>query len=138
MGRPKKITDFSGENAFLSNLYPCSVEYDGVKHKSLQHAYEYQKSLDERDRKYILSCKTGIDAYRAGTFIPEREDWNDIKDSIMKKCLESKFLKNDYIRQRLKNTGKSEIVHKNKKGLINDNYIGKIIMALRNKIGDKD
>ena len=38
------IDSFVGEYYFLSNFYPCSIEHDGLRYPSSEHAYQAAKS----------------------------------------------------------------------------------------------
>jgi hypothetical protein len=55
------ITQFRGEYNWLSNFAPCSIELNGFKYKSVEHAYIAAKSSDI---EWWELCSTGN--YTAG------------------------------------------------------------------------
>ena len=48
------------EFAFLSNYYPCTVEYEGLVYDSSEAAFQAQKTINELKKKgynsYIHTC----------------------------------------------------------------------------------
>jgi len=61
-----KIDSFDGEFAFLSNFYSSPVIYDGKKWPTVEHAFQAQKTLDEREQELIRTAKTPGKAKRLG------------------------------------------------------------------------
>lgn len=89
-----KINRFKEEYSFLSCFYPCTVEYEGIEYPSAEHAFQASKSLDTEVRKRFLGCNTAKDAKYLGKQIELRSDWEEIKISIMKDIVRSKFFQN--------------------------------------------
>ena len=86
----KSIDHFRGEHFFLSNFYPCQVELDGVSYNSVEHAYQAAKTLDPKIR-FKIGASTAGQAKRLGAVCPMREDWLEIKLSVMESLLRQKF-----------------------------------------------
>lgn len=47
---PKPIRSFTGRYGFLSNFYPCKVEFEGAVYPSVEHAFQAAKTLDPDER----------------------------------------------------------------------------------------
>lgn len=88
------INKFKGKYSFLSNFYPCIVEYDGMKYPSVEHAFQAAKSLDPKVRRGFQVCPTPSDAKSWGKHIDLRPDWESIKVDVMRSCVLDKFKRN--------------------------------------------
>lgn len=85
------ITSFEGEFRFLSNFWPCEIEYKGVLYPSLENAYQAAKFVDESTRLKFTQCPPGI-AKRKAKFYIRRDDWEDVKVTVMSALLIQKFI----------------------------------------------
>lgn len=136
-----KIEKFSGDYRWLSNFCVCSVVLDGETYITTEHAYQAAKTLDITERNEIRQCKTPGMAKKLGKYLTVRDDWDDIKISVMTDLLEQKFSKPEFY-QLLISTGDNEIVEGNSWndyfwGVcdgIGSNHLGKIIMDIREKL----
>ena len=134
------IKSFSGEYRFLSNFYPVEVVLDGVTYPSVEHAYQAAKTLDLEKRKEFLDVTPGR-AKRLGQRLEIRQDWNDVKLSVMTHLNEQKYMHPD-LRKKLCDTYPQDIVEGNTWGdtfwgVCNgkgSNHLGKILMAIRMQI----
>lgn len=84
---------FRGKYFFLSNFYPCRIEYDGLVYQNAEAAYQAQKELDFEKRK-SYQLLNPYDAKRCGRSANLRPDWEDVKDSIMYEIILAKFQQN--------------------------------------------
>jgi ribA/ribD-fused uncharacterized protein len=135
------IDSFCGQYAFLSNFYPCEVEFDGVTYSSSEHAYQAAKTIDLNEREAIRNLQTPGQAKRAGQKVKMRPDWRNWKTYFMRQILESKF-SNPEMREKLLSTGDEELVEGNN---WNDTYwgvcdgkgknnLGRILMSIRDDL----
>ncbi len=60
------ITSFSGQYAFLSNFYPCSIEVDEDVFPTNEHAFQAFKTDDPAERQKIRDAKTPASAKSLG------------------------------------------------------------------------
>jgi ribA/ribD-fused uncharacterized protein len=140
------IKEFQGEDRWLSNFEPCDIEYEGIKFKNVETAYQAAKTLDEDVRRDISLLSPGK-AKRAGKVVQMRDDWNEIKLDIMKDFLRQKFSR-DPLRKMLLDTGKQEIQEGNfwrdhfwgvdfitGQG---ENNLGKLIMEVRRELREEE
>lgn len=135
------ILEFQGTYRWLSNFAPSAVIYDGLVFTSVEHAYQAAKAESITDRYKIHECKTPGQAKRLGYKVKLREDWLDIKDSVMRSLLWQKFSDEPY-RALLLATGDQEIVEGNGWGDtywgvcngVGQNHLGKMIMDIRNEL----
>lgn len=134
-----KIDSFQGEYRWLSNFWPCDIEFDGVVYPSVEHAYVASKTTDELLRKQVLLCKTAGEAKQLGRSFEIRKDWDKAKLSFMRYFLHQKFTKNPELRSKLASTKGMTIVEGNTWGdtfwgVCNgkgQNHLGKILMDIR-------
>jgi ribA/ribD-fused uncharacterized protein len=132
---------FKDEFAFLSNMYPCEVWYEGVKYPSSENAYQAAKTLDPKIRQYISLLaphKSKSVAAKNELFII-REDWDKVKRHVMLAIIKDKFMRNEDLKQMLLSTGDLELVEYNfwqdkywgvYKGE-GENWLGRILMHVR-------
>ena len=137
------ITQFVEANRFLSNFYPCQVEFEGDVYATVEHAYQAAKTVDPRQRLEIRNLPRPGDAKRMGNMLRPREDWPDVKLQIMETLLRQKFAKPQF-RNRLLATGNQELVEGNSwgdrfYGMVygpdgkwrGENHLGKLLMKIR-------
>ena len=135
MSDSKKIRSFKGKYAFLSNFYPCIVEYEGISYPSSEHAYQATKSLDVEQRLSIAACPAPSDAKLFGRRLHLREDWEEVKISVMLAVVRDKFARNcagEDIRELLLATGDAYLEEGNNHG---DRFWGTVEGEGRNELG---
>lgn len=88
------ITSFSGKHRFLSNFYPCEIDYEGIRYPSVEHAYQAAKTLDPKKRRLISQAEHPGTAKRMGNSVPLRPMWDEIKINVMEQLLRLKFDEN--------------------------------------------
>ena len=139
------IDKFNGEYFFLSNFYPSTIILEGKTYRSVEHAFQAMKTLDEHERAEIRKAETPSEAKRLGRKATLRKDWESIKLKVMEDCLRLKF-KIDHLKIRLLKTGSEELVEGNNWrdfwwGVCNgkgQNNLGKILMKIREEINGED
>lgn len=137
------IKEFQGEFRWLSNFAPVSVVYDGVKYRSVEHAYMAAKSNDKAWREFCKNTYKAGEVKKASRTISLRDDWEQVKIDVMRELLEQKYNTEPY-KTLLLETGGEHIQEGNmwndkfwgvclKTGKGN-NTLGKIIMEIRNNL----
>jgi ribA/ribD-fused uncharacterized protein len=132
------ISEFQGDCRWLSNFYPAKVTLDGVVYPTVEHAYQAAKTHNWIERKSILLADTPGKAKRLGGRATLREDWHEVKLSVMKGLVQQKFT-DPTLRRLLLATGDEELVEGNRWndtfwGVCNGtglNHLGRIIMQVR-------
>ena len=137
------ITEFRQENRFLSNFWPCRVQYSPLWYPSVEHAYQAAKCLHSVDALRIREAASAGEAKRLGndmqTMGRVRPDWHDIKLEVMGDLLWQKFVLNRELRARLVATGDRELIEGNSHrddywGVYRGtgaNHLGNLLMRLR-------
>lgn len=87
----KSINGFFDEYRFLSNFWPCEVEFDDFLYPSVEHAYQAAKTFSLAARQEIRNCRTPGAAKKLGQRIDLRPDWEDVRVEIMRRLLYQKF-----------------------------------------------
>ena len=132
------IKRFVGKNDFMSNFYPCRIEYEGITYPSVEHAFQAAKTFDEEKRRQIAECPTPKEAKAAGRRVKLRGDWNEAKVGIMYELLIEKF-EIPELKEKLLGTGDLYLeegnIHRDKfwgtymgEG---ENMLGKLLMKVR-------
>jgi ribA/ribD-fused uncharacterized protein len=119
-----KICWFRGEYRFLSNFYPCRIEYEGLVYPSVENAYQATKAQDAEDRTPFTRYTPSV-AKRAGRRLKLRSDWEVVRVVTMYDLLEIKFEDSDLKRQLLA-TGDATLIEGN---TWNDRYWGAVCEA---------
>ncbi len=156
------IKEFRGEYFFLSNYYRFPIFYNGKNYGSAEHLYQsmkcYAEAMTEDDgdiitwRELIRISPTPAESKRLGNIAPIRDDWDRIRDDVMRHTLNLKFKKNPDLMERLLATGNTHLLEGttawhdnywgscecskciNKKG---KNKLGILLMNLRNQIKER-
>jgi ribA/ribD-fused uncharacterized protein len=132
------ITKFSGSYRFLSNFYPCSIDYEGLTYPSVEAAYQAAKTTDPVLRLMFTEMKPG-DAKRSGRELPLRPDWETIKLSVMTELIQQKFSRHPNLAELLVMTSDQELIEGNTWGDtfwgvckgVGENHLGKILISVR-------
>jgi len=135
------ISSFTMEYSFLSNFYPCLIEFDGDIYPSLEHAYQAAKTNDPNERKKIREEKQVRRAKQIGRHVTIREDWEQIKVEVMRDLLKKKF-ENPQLRKLLLDTYPHDLVEGNNWGDTfwgvcrghGKNMLGVLLMQLRSEL----
>ena len=96
----------------FSNFAKYGVELDGKWWKTTEHYFQAQKFLDDDYKEKIRNApdpKTAANLGRSRA-VPIREDWEQIKDDVMRKAVLKKFQTHPKLRELLVGTGEEEIV----------------------------
>lgn len=175
------INRFDNKYAFLSNFYESTVSYNGIVYQNSEAAFQHAKcsnlSTDEQfkviDRLFnktkilimpyvnrndsnplgtVFSKVNPSIAKRLGRAVPIRDDWDEVKYSIMNNIVYNKFNQHKDLRDKLLSTGDAQLIegnywHDNTWGVCNcdkcagmkgsngnNNNLGKILMDVREKL----
>ena len=128
----------------FSNFAKYGVELDGQWWKTTEHYFQAQKFLDEDYKEKIRNVpdpKTAANLGRSRA-VPIREDWERVKDDVMRKAVLKKFQTHPELRELLLSTGDEEIVE-NAPGDCywgcgadgsGTNMLGKILQEIRSEL----
>lgn len=148
------ISRFRGKYKFLSNFYPAEFEYEGRIYKTVEHAYQEQKTLDEDRRKEIREAPTAFASAKLGrskdTIL--REDWFEIKKVVMQPLVYAKFKQNPDLARKLILTDDAYLMEGNywhdnyfgncsckkcHEGESGQNWLGRILMRIRGELTEE-
>lgn len=139
----KQITLFRDEYFFLSNFYPCRINYCGLSFTSAESAFQAMKNPAQALQFVLL---TPSEAKRRGRSVSLRSDWAQVKEKIMYEICLAKFTQNADLKEQLLKTGDSVLIEGNtwndtEWGVCRgngDNKLGKILMRIRDELRKKD
>jgi len=133
-----KIKD---EYGCFSNFSPHGFVSDGKYWATSEHYYQAQKFLapELQEEVRILPSPMNAALFGRDKANPVRDDWEEIKDNVMRVAVLEKFRTNADIRATLLSTGNQEIIEATTDdyywGCGNDgtglNMLGKILMEVR-------
>jgi ribA/ribD-fused uncharacterized protein len=138
------ISCFENKYAFLSNFFISPISYNNQTYTCLESAFQAQKVLDLGERSKFENINPS-QAKSLGRKVKLREDWEQVKDTIMYDLCRIKF-SDPILSKLLLDTKDEELVEGNwwkdtywgvYKGF-GLNTLGKILMRIRDEIkGDK-
>lgn len=138
----RRITEFRGDYYFLSNFYSTTVSYDGLTFKSSEAAFQAQKCIAEEQKK-VFTELTASASKKLGRKVSLRQDWDEVKDALMKDIVRAKFDQHLDLKKMLINTGNSVLEEGNTWGDKywgidsrtgkGENHLGRILMELRSE-----
>lgn len=128
----------------FSNFSRHGVELDGLWWKTTEHYFQAQKFTDEVYKEKIRNApdpKTAASLGRSRK-VKLRDDWEDVKDDIMRKAVRRKFQTHEQLRLLLMSTGGEEIIENAPgdyywgcgKDHSGKNMLGKILMEVREEL----
>lgn len=150
------ITHFYNEWSWLSNFAASAITIDGKSYATVEHWYQSQKTFDPERQELIRMARNAGTAKKLGNdrkLTIVRDDWEEIKDSIMMIGLRLKF-QDPWMRDHLIETGDREIIEgntwhdqywgdcncKNRDGRhpkcleVGTNRLGQFLMEIRKKL----
>lgn len=137
----ERIDSFDGPYRFLSNFFPLTPQIlvDGIYYRTVEHAFQAQKTLNETERIWICNAVTPGMAKRIGRTVTLRSDWGEYRLPLMGRLLRQKF-SDPVLRDALIETGDAELTEGNTWGDrfwgvdgIGENHLGKLLMKLRDE-----
>lgn len=144
---PPEVVRFynvSGDYGSFSNFAPYPIRIKGKDWPTSEHYFQAQKFLDRHDQEIVRNIYCPVVAARTARDPKKhlRDDWDAVKDSIMREAVRAKFTQHEYLREVLLSTGDAEIVeHTNKDTYWADggdgtgmNMLGKILMEMREEL----
>lgn len=126
------IEQFEGKYRFLSNFGPGSIQWQDKFFQTAEHLYQARKTNDPEEQEFVRVAPTPNEAKRRGKKVTMRQDWDAVKDGVMKEILRLKFQQNPELAQQLIATGSEDLVEGNWWG---DTYWGKCFGSGQNKLG---
>lgn len=128
----------------FSNFSHHDFEVDGKRWMTSEHFFQAQKFIGTEYVEKIRLLDNPMKAAEMGRDrrLPLREDWEQVKDDIMRKAVFEKFSQNEEIKMILLSTGKEDIVENTSndyywgcgKDGSGKNMLGKILMDVREKL----
>lgn len=97
----ERTEGFKGAYAFLSSMFETPLTVGGHTFPTVEHAFQFRKSILPDERESILSAVSPYDVKRLGRQCFCRPDWEKIKISHMYRMTFHKFLQNESLRRRL-------------------------------------
>lgn len=126
----------------MSNFYRSTFKLYGRTWPTVEHAYQAQKCIDNKEYNQIHEAKTPRIARNLGQEVKMRKDWDSVKRAVMKECCRAKFTQDEILKQELLNTGDQELIEDSPvdwywgcgadgKG---QNVLGQVLMEIRKEL----
>ena len=139
---------FRGSRAYLSNFYHAPFTFAGKLWPTVEHAFQAAKTLHPDLREKIRSQVTPGEAKALGRVVELRNNWEQIKVTIMGELLQEKFIQHHDLGSKLLATGNEELIEYNTwhdniwgdctcakcAGISGENLLGKLLMETRRKL----
>lgn len=141
------ISSFRGDYSFLSNFYPCSIEFEGLTYSNAEAAFHAQKCSDPEGRVKYTRVKNPVIAKRMGRREVLPDDWSSVSPELMRRILLVKFSDPELARL-LISTGDAYLEEGNHwhdnhwgnctcescKDIEGENLLGQILMGIRSRL----
>lgn len=135
------IDKFKGRYKFLCNFYEHYMSYLGFMVNTSEHAFQLAKGINIEDMRFVAHATTAGEAKKRGRQIQLRQDWESVKNDVMREVLLIKFSDSE-LRKRLLATYPQELIEGNTWndqywGVCNgigENWLGKTLMEIRDEI----
>ena len=111
----EEVFAFFGELNLLSNFHPCKFNLKGESFNSSEQYIQWTKARYRRDKiamDRILNCEDAADCKEVSRDITNlnRKGWVESAKSLCFKGIQTKFLQNDHLMERLLDTGEKTLV----------------------------
>jgi hypothetical protein len=144
----ERIVQFAGEYSFLSNFYPCPVEWQGMEYPTVEHAFQAAKTDDPGERLKVRDAESPAAAKQLGKRVTLRPGWDSYRFEVMQALVRQKFTRHPDLREKLLATGDAELVegntwrdttwgatwNKDKQAWVGKNHLGRILMRIRDEL----
>ena len=94
----------------FSNFYFAPIKIGTITYSTTEHYYQAMKARTIYDHEDVRKAETPGKAKRLGQRVALREDWEDIKEWVMRAALAMKFQQHPKLQVMLLNTGNLEII----------------------------
>ena len=125
----------------FSHFSPHPVELKGRRWPTSEHYFQAQKFIGTEHEEAVRMAKSPMVAARMGRSRerPLRQDWETVKDDIMREVVRAKFAQHPELRSLLLSTGEAQLVEH----MANDRYwadggdgtgqnrLGQLLMEIR-------
>jgi ribA/ribD-fused uncharacterized protein len=137
------INEFTGENAFLSNFFPCKITHKELEFQCSEALYMAHKSGNNEDFAKFAPLN-GKESKKLGKTVNLQPNWENIKMSVMKEVLMAKFTQNQDLKEKLLATGNLTLIEGNWWGDKfwgvcrgeGENQLGKLLMEVRKELSN--
>lgn len=137
-----RIESFTGPYRFLSNFWPSPVEYGTRIYNHVEGAFQAAKTTDHLSQERIREMVSPAAAKAEGRRVVMREDWQEVKLSVMESCLRAKFASGSELATLLLATEDAVLVEGNWWGDVfwgmcrgeGENNLGKLLMKIREEL----
>ena len=133
---------------FLSNFYPSPILLKGKMWPTSEHYYQAQKVPGTEIEEEMRMLGTPLEAFEMSRTpgFPQREDWYEVRDDIMREAVYAKFTQHPDLKNQLLDTKDAVLVEHS----FRDNYwgdggdgkgknvLGKILMEVRERLKGED
>ena len=146
MTKPNPILFYKTNEPYgcFANFSRHGITLDGKYWPTTEHYFQAQKFAGTSHEKVVHDAKTPGDAARLGRDRnrPLRDDWEGVRDDIMRRAVKAKFEQHEEIRQILLGTGDAELIedttddHYWERGTRGDgkNMLGIILVEVREQL----
>ncbi len=137
---------YEREFYMFSNFSSFRVNWNGKDWMTSEHAYQASKFIDEDIITEIKEARSSHDSKKIAEKYSDkkREDWADVKLSLMEEIVRAKASQHQYIQKKLLETGNIELIEDSPKDSFwgwgpektGENHLGKIWMKIREELKD--
>lgn len=94
----------------FSNFFLAPIVIDGYEYKTTEHYYQSMKASNIEDHEFIASAETPKEARERGRSCKIRENWEEIKENVMRIALSTKFYQHPQLKEILIESGSEKLI----------------------------
>lgn len=144
----KQIFFYEQEFYVFSNFSSFALEWKDHVWMTSEHAYHSEKFTDPKILEALKETRSAHDAMKLayankGKY---RNDWNDVRLSVMREILRAKVAQHPYVKKKLLESGNKELIENSWRDAFwgwgpnrdGENQLGKLWMEVRAEIRAKE
>ena len=104
---------FAGQSAYLSNFYPCDMEYNGITYSCAEQAYQHTKAKvagDENTAAQILNVTNPLQIKRLGDKVKAGPEWIKLRLDQLQRINRAKYTQHHDLARKLKATHPTPLI----------------------------
>jgi predicted NAD-dependent protein-ADP-ribosyltransferase YbiA (DUF1768 family)/pSer/pThr/pTyr-binding forkhead associated (FHA) protein len=130
-----KIESFNGSFEFLNMDYPVKVYFEGKYYKTIFHAFQAARTPLNHLREKIVYADNFQEVFSIASTFQDPADWGKQRLRVMEQLNRDKFRRYPDLRNKLKDTGKKELINTYSESTPSNLFWGVVKGKGQNKLG---
>lgn len=132
----EKIDNFNGQFDFLNMDYPVKVYFEGKYYRTIFHAFQAARTPLNHLREKIVYADSFQEVFSIASTFQDPPDWAKQRLRVMEQLNRDKFRRYSDLREKLKATGKKELINTYMESTPSNLFWGIVKGKGQNKLGN--